>query len=258
MKRKVEIISPPKRIVSLVPSQTELLYELGLDEEIVGQTKFCIHPHQKHLTKPKVGGTKNVNIEKILTLEPDLIIGNKEENDKSSIEQLMNHFPVWMSDIQTLDDALEMIRMLGDIVGKEIQSASLVREIKVGFEALNQFEKKNRIAYFIWRNPWMVAGYDTFINQMINKMGGINVFENEMSRYPQVSNEQIVFSAPDIIFLSSEPYPFKEKHIAELQILCKGCKIILVDGEMFSWYGSRLRNSASYFNSLINQLQTTT
>ena len=119
MHREVKIDSPPKRIVSLVPSQTELLYDLGLQDNIVGQTLFCIHPADKHKTKTIIGGTKKLKLELILALQPDLIIGNKEENEQQQIEYLMQNATVWMSDIYTLSDSLEMIKSIGEIVNKK-------------------------------------------------------------------------------------------------------------------------------------------
>lgn len=255
MGRKVEINTPPKRIISLVPSQTELLYDLGLDQEIVGQTLFCIHPKDKHETKQRVGGTKKINLDTIASLSPDLIIGNKEENDKNTIEQLMMNYPVWMSDIQNLDDALQMINMVGELVDRNREAADISNNISNGFKQLKTFEKQTSIAYLIWRKPWMVAGHDTFINHMITRMGGTNVFQHEDSRYPQITDDQIFAAEPDVILLSSEPYPFKEKHIKELQQISAKSKVMMVDGELFSWYGSRLLKSVSYFNELINHLQ---
>jgi ABC-type Fe3+-hydroxamate transport system substrate-binding protein len=267
MGRMVEINFPPQRIVSLVPSQTELLYDLGLTDEVVGQTLFCIHPEVYHKTKPRVGGTKNFKYEAIAALKPDLIIGNKEENEQGRIEELANNFPVWMSDIQTLDDSLEMIRQVGVLVDREQKARELALSIQASFDKLEagswRLEKDNkpqttnlkpRTAYFIWRKPWMVAGHDTFISDMLNRVGLENVFASESSRYPEVTERQIGEAAPDIIFLSSEPYPFKQQHIDELQVICPQAKIVLVDGELFSWYGSRLLYSAEYFKGILKQL----
>jgi ABC-type Fe3+-hydroxamate transport system substrate-binding protein len=254
MKRTLQVPTLPKRIISLVPSQTELLYDLGLRDEVVGQTLFCIHPEQMHKTKTRVGGTKQLKHEVIASLNPDLIIGNKEENTRSDIEQLMETYPVWMSDIQHLEDALEMITLVGALVGK-VQEASQIRTtIEQGFRALQTASIPKKVLYLIWRKPWMAAGHDTFINDMLVRLGLINVATNQTSRYPELTNEQLAAAQPEVILLSSEPYPFKEKHIAELQELCPNANILLVDGELFSWYGSRLQHSATYFNQLLTQL----
>ncbi|MES2559586.1 MAG: helical backbone metal receptor [Bacteroidota bacterium] len=263
MNRSVEVEWPPQRIVSLVPSQTELLYDLGLHNEVVGQTLFCIHPAEMFEVKPRVGGTKNFKQDKIAALAPDLIIGNKEENDQTGIEELAKSYPVWMSDIQTLDEALDMIRQIGMVVDRVEKAQFIVSQIQQSYTALPVNSQQPTFIqptaganclYLIWRNPWMAAGHDTFINDMLNRLGFNNVVQSFASRYPEVTPEQLQQLQPDIIFLSSEPYPFKEKHIQELQQLCPQATITLVDGELFSWYGSRLVHSATYFKELLSRL----
>lgn len=256
MGREVRFTSPPKRIVSLVPSQTELLYHLGLTDEVVGQTLFCIHPKHMHQIKPRVGGTKNFKLDKINQLQPDLIIGNKEENEKSGIEQLEQHYPVWMSDITTLKDALAMITSIGDIIHKSQAAKDLITAIEQSFTQLVSPQPPTTVLYLIWRKPWMAAGKATFIDDMLAKMGLDNTLQQQYSRYPELTNEDIMTLNPDVIFLSSEPYPFKQQHIKELQELCPKAKIQLVDGELFSWYGSRLLHSATYFKQLLQEINT--
>lgn len=256
--RKIELPFPPKRIISLVPSQTELLYDLGLADEVVGITKFCIHPDEWFHKKTHVGGTKKIDFEKIKQLKPDLIIGNKEENEKGQIEQLMKDYKVWMSDIYTLEDALNMIVQVGTLVGKPQEAVNLKLQIQSQFNAFNfklsTLNSKLNVAYFIWRKPFMVAGNNTFINDMLNRCGFNNVFASSNSeRYPEVSLQQIAETKPPMIILSSEPYPFREKHIQEFQSVCPDSKIILVDGELFSWYGSRLLYAPSYFENIFFQ-----
>jgi ABC-type Fe3+-hydroxamate transport system substrate-binding protein len=253
MQRTIELDTFPKRIVSLVPSQTELLYDLGLEEEVIGITKFCIHPENWFRTKKRVGGTKQINRESIDALKPDLIIGNKEENERIQIESLTEAYPVWMSDIETLDDALDMMRSVGKITNREAKANQFADEIKNRFQQIeslkNQFPVK-RTAYFIWRNPWMAAGKDTFINHLLTWCKFENVFTHEASRYPEITNEMLRTANPELILLSSEPYPFKEKHINELQTLLPQAKIELVDGELFSWYGTRLLHTPQYLEAL--------
>ena len=258
LNRKINLPHTPKRIISLVPSQTELLYDLGLRDEIVGITKFCIHPQELFQTKNRVGGTKNIDFEKVKQLQPDLIIGNKEENDQLQIEELYEHYNVWMSNINTLKDSFDMITRLGAMLGKYQESNNLKIEIEFKFNNFNTpniFPERKNVAYFIWRNPFLVAGKNTFINDMLDRCGFNNVFaSDELSRYPEVTLEQIKKSNPEIILLSSEPFPFKDGHIKELQVICPNAKILIVDGEMFSWYGSRLLQAPSYFTKLIQQL----
>lgn len=259
MMRKVEVNSAPLRIVSLVPSQTELLYDLGLKEEVVGITKFCIHPNEWFNTKTRVGGTKQVNHLKIEALKPNLIIGNKEENSKEDIEILMQKYPVWMSDINNFEQALHMIECMANITHTSEIGKELVEKIKHEFELLPHVSSsKKRIAYFIWNEPMMVAGADTFINNMLEKLGFKNVFadasiSNQFSyRYPQITNADLAAAAPEIIYLSSEPFPFKEKHIQQFKAICPQAEIKIVDGEMFSWYGSRMLLAPSYLKTLLS------
>jgi ABC-type Fe3+-hydroxamate transport system substrate-binding protein len=243
----VVLSKPPSRIISLVPSQTELLYDLGLGDSVVGVTRFCIHPEHWRKEKKVIGGTKNFHFEDIHALKPDLIIGNKEENYKEGIEQLRKEFPVWISDIITFDDALAMITGISQLTGKEKRGQVIVESIKQSFDGLRKQPAK-RVLYLIWRDPWMAAGSGTFIHSMLSRLGFINCLENR-HRYPELSAEEIRDLNPEIIFLSSEPYPFKEKHQTELRNILH-CKSILVDGEMFSWYGTRLLKAPEYFNGL--------
>jgi ABC-type Fe3+-hydroxamate transport system substrate-binding protein len=255
MNNEVRLENPPVRIISLVPSQTELLFDLGLDEEIIGITKFCIHPEEKFKITTKIGGTKKLDIEKIHQLKPDLIIGNKEENEEQQIKELMQHYPVWMSDIHNLDEALDMIAKVGELVDRNAEAYSLIQSITNSF---NQSEIGNpkseiRVAYFIWKDPYMVAAKNTFIDDMLNRCGFINAFSH-LERYPEISGSQLQAANSQLILLSSEPYPFKEKHIQEFKSVCPDAEIKIVDGEMFSWYGSRLKYAPEYFKSLINNI----
>jgi ABC-type Fe3+-hydroxamate transport system substrate-binding protein len=252
MGRRVVVPFPPQRIVSLVPSQTELLFDLGLGERVVGVTKFCIHPAEARTKASVIGGTKNFNFEQIAALKPDLIIGNKEENHQKGIEQLATNYPVWLSDISNLNEALDMIRRVGFIAGAKGKADVLAEEIEASFAALATpagTAVPVSIAYFIWRKPYMVVATGTFIDDMLRRAGFANVFADQ-ARYPEITAAQLAAAAPQRILLSSEPYPFGEKHIAEFQKICPSAKIEIVDGELFSWYGSRLRKSAAYFSKL--------
>ncbi|MFA7379610.1 MAG: cobalamin-binding protein [Bacteroidia bacterium] len=255
MQRMLQVPDVPKRIVSLVPSQTELLYALGLDEEVVGQTLFCIHPADKHQSKPRIGGTKKLKLDKIRELQPDLIIGNKEENERSQIEELEKEFPVWMSDIQQLSDALDMIKRVGDLTGKTAEAIQISRAIHKQFQELKTSAMPLHVLYLIWRDPFMAAANDTFIGSMITAAGWENVLPHEhYKRYPQLTPADISALDPDVILLSSEPYPFKEEHMQELKMICPGARLLLVDGELFSWYGNRLLHTVDYLKELNRQL----
>lgn len=238
----------PQRIISLVPSQTELLADLGLEDHVVGITKFCVHPQRWRKTKTIIGGTKRFDIDLIRSLQPDLIIGNKEENYQEGIETLSRQYPVWMSDIVTLADALNMIRQLGQITNTSFKADKIASDIESSLGKLNMLPALKTL-YLIWKNPWMAAAPGTFIHEMMQAAGLENCFLNQ-TRYPELNTEQLKRLNPELILLSSEPYPFQEKHIQELQQLCPNAKILLVDGEMFSWYGSRLLKFPEYLETL--------
>jgi ABC-type Fe3+-hydroxamate transport system substrate-binding protein len=245
----IRLDQKPHRIVSLVPSQTELLANLGLEQEVVGITKFCIYPEKWFNEKKRVGGTKTVDIEKVRQLQPDLIIGNKEENTASDIQALQSIAPVWMSDIETFEDALNMIQSIGAMCEKQAQATQLIQEISAAFIKLQPLQLPKSVLYFIWDAPKFVAGKNTFIDAMLQKCGLIN-YSSE-TRYPEWNGTT---DAVDIVFLSSEPFPFKESHLIEFQNSFPSAKIVLVDGEYFSWYGSRLTDAPRYFEALIQQL----
>ena len=256
LSEKISLHEKYSRIISLVPSQTELLFYLGLEKEVVGITKFCIHPDRWYRNKPKVGGTKKINLNTIEDLSPDLIIANKEENVKDQIEVLVEKYDVWITDVSNLSDALIMINDIGKLVKKLDEANILSREIRAGFEMLkNEFQAKRPIpaAYFIWQKPYMVAGGDTFINDMMGYCGLKNVFADR-KRYPAIALDEIKEKNTELILLSSEPYPFKETHKKEIQKYLPEIQVKLTDGEMFSWYGSRLLKSVDYFHSFLNIL----
>jgi ABC-type Fe3+-hydroxamate transport system substrate-binding protein len=249
--RFVELPATPRSIVSLVPSITELLHSLQLDERVTGITKFCIHPEPWFRQKTRIGGTKNINIPVVHQLQPDCIIANKEENVKEQVEELARHYPVWISDVNNLDDALEMIAQIGTITGAEAKATGLVNAINTAFAQLPAASPATRTGYLIWRNPYMTIGRDTFIHDMLTRCGLQNIF-GHTTRYPAIDTWQL--NECDLLLLSSEPFPFQQKHIDELQGHLPNTRIMLVDGEMFSWYGSRLLHAPAYFTGLLQQL----
>jgi len=254
--RRIKVEWPPNRIISLVPSQTELLNWLGLNNEIVGITKFCVHPNEWFRTKQRIGGTKKFDFDKIAELQPDLIIANKEENEELQIKQLMKQYPVWMSDIHTLEEAFDMMKGVGELVDRADKVNDLISKVKIEFAGLNSSKlHRKKAAYFIWKDPFMVTGHDTFLTDMLKQCGFVNVFEEYEGRYPEVTKEDIQKQSSDVILLSSEPYPFSEKHIDEFRQICPAAKIVLVDGEYFSWYGSRLLGAPAYFNKVLNEIE---
>jgi len=247
----------PKRIISLVPSQTELLYDLGLEENIIGITKFCVHPYHFKSTKKIVGGTKKVHIEKIRLLNPDIIICNKEENTLEIVESLQEIAPVWVTNIVTIDDNLEMISQFGKLFNKRTEAQKWLDKINFAYKDFQIFIQNyelRKVAYFIWKNPYMVAGSDNFINEMLKLNNFKNIYE-ERGRYPEVIIQKMrIQGDPEIVFLSSEPYPFKDEDAFEIGKCTHHAKMVFVDGEMFSWYGSRILKAFDYFKKMHQRL----
>ncbi len=241
------------KIVSLVPSITEALFDLGLTEhEVVGRTKFCIHPQDKVKNVSIIGGTKNINIEKIKALQPDIILANKEENIKEQVEALMDEFKVKVTNVETIEDNYYLLKNLGTLLGKE-ERAQLFN-LKI-YDILNQtkLDTPVKAAYLIWKNPYMTVGSDTFIHKILTEIGFENIFK-EKTRYPEITPEHL--AEADVIMLSSEPFPFKEKHIEELRIIYPDKKIMIVDGEAFSWYGTHIAKCEQYFKGLISEIHS--
>lgn len=248
----------PKRIISLVPSQTELLCDLGLNEKIIGITKFCVHPYHLKATKKVVGGTKKIHFEKIRLLEPDIIICNKEENTTEIARQLSTLCPVWITDITTIEDNLQMITDFGQIFNCRTEAKKLTDKINYALIDFKRFMENIEIkkaAYFIWKNPYMAAGNGTYINELLKLNHFWNIYENK-ERYPEIEIKKLRMEGnPDLIFLSSEPYPFKEEDAFEIGRFTHHAKTVFVDGEMFSWHGSRLLKALPYFKILHDRLR---
>lgn len=244
----VQIEKSAIRIVCLVPSITELLYDLGLKNQIVGRTKFCVLPADLK-SIPQIGGTKQINIDKIKDLNPDLIIANKEENTEEIVESLKSISPIYISNIQTIHGSANMIHDIGILTNKEREANILIDQLESIREQWHkQVLVRRKCLYLIWKDPYMTIGVDTFIFHMLQEMGLESVLYDV--RYPQITEQYIKESEAKYILLSSEPYPFKQKHIDELKTLFPTKKIIWVDGTYFSWYGSRLIKAYSYFNQL--------
>ena len=235
------------KIISLVPSITETLFDFGLTSAtVIARTKFCIHPADLVKNVAVIGGTKNLNIEKIRSLKPDLIIANKEENEKLQVEDLMKDFKVWVTDIETLEDNQHFISALGRLLNKEKLALDFNQKINSIFTEIEILNPK-KAAYLIWKNPYMTIGGDTFINEILTKLGFENIFKNR-KRYPEISMDELQMS--DVIFLSTEPFPFQQKHIDEVRKEFPAKEIRLVDGEAFSWFGSHLMKVEHYLKAL--------
>jgi ABC-type Fe3+-hydroxamate transport system substrate-binding protein len=240
---------PPRRIISLVPSQSEYLWDLGLHAELTGITKFCIHPHEMFSNITRVGGTKKVDREKIAAIGPDLIIGNKEENDKDDIEFLRSKYNVWVSDIVSFEDAFDMMTQLALITGKVERGSNIIRQARESVDAIKNIYAGRRTLYFIWKDPNMFSASGTFTHTILQHCGLKNCLKDR-TRYPELSTEEMVALHPELCLLSSEPFPFKEKDADEIRRVLPNAEVKLVDGEMFSWYGSRMILMKDYFRSL--------
>lgn len=229
-----------------MPSITETLCYIGLSDQIIGVTKFCIHPSDIKKKSHVIGGTKNPNLTKILSLHPDLIIANKEENRQEDIDFLRQHCPVYTSDIKT---SIDHLRFVSDI--QTIFPNTNAEKLLNKLTAILPYQENRliRSCYLIWKDPWMSIGNDTFIHHMMEKYGFQNVC-GHLQRYPILSKIDITAESPEVIFLSSEPFPFKEKHIVDLQKEFPNIHIRLVDGELFSWYGPKMLEAHDYLIKL--------
>ena len=246
--RRVRLERPPRRVVSLVPSQTELLAHLGLDDEVVGLTRFCVHPEGWKQEKRIVGGTKNVLLERVEELAPDLVLANLEENTREDVEALEEQGPVFVTHVENVEGAFGMIAAVGRLVGRSPQADTLVARLRSAFMELPHFPPLPT-AYLIWREPYMTVGHDTIIHDVMRRAGLVNVFGSH-ARYPELTAEDLRAAAPELVLLSSEPYPFAEKHRSELRAVLPASDVRLVDGEPFSWYGSRLLETPPYLREL--------
>ncbi len=240
----------PSRIVCLVPSITELLFDLGLGDKVVGITKFCVHPASWKDEKTIIGGTKNIACAKVNALFPDLVIANQEENELSQIEELRKFNTVWVSKVDTLAASLELIVLLGELLGVQNKATETVTALEAIYRDFPKVTVPLSFVYLIWKNPIMVAGNDTYIHHVLSNFGFKNAIQ--VQRYPEIDLND--YASVDCVFLSSEPYPFKANDVAAFQsVVGSKTRVLLVDGEVFSWYGSRLLHVKEYLLTLLHQ-----
>ena len=233
--KKVEINGEPKRIVSLVPSLTLTLADMGLGNRLVGITRFCKYPREMIEQITKIGGPKNIDIDKILGLNPDMVFAVKEENEKEQVLKLSRHVPVVVFDICNSDDAFEMMQTIGTIFNSEDKASQMVRQVKKAIDNFPLKGNRAKTVYLIWKKPWMAAGNETYIGSMLKIAG----FDNLVAgRYPQTDRKQM--EKADVILLATEPYHFKESDRKELQQIFPDKRIEIVNGELFTWYGTYL------------------
>ncbi len=251
--REIKLNFEAKKIICLVPSITEYLFDLGLENNIIGITKFCIKPVNKGQKVTKIGGTKQLKLDLIDKLKPDLIIANKEENTKADIEYLCSKYNVYVSDVNTINESYEMMLNIGILTNKVNEAKKIINKIKHIFKAIKHSFKAISVVYFIWKNPYMLCGGNTFINSILTHLGFKNSILH-LDRYPQVDLAMLLELNPSVCLLSTEPYPFNEKNCIELNLELGFNKSIIVDGEMFSWYGSRMIYWENYILKLKDSL----
>lgn len=252
--REINIPFPPQRIISAVPSTTEFLFDLELEGKVISRTRFCRYPKGKIEKLPNIGGPKNLYVDKINLLNPDLILVNEEENNKAQVEALMDDFPVYVSKVRNYDQALQNILNTGRITNTEPKAFEIVNKIRAGFSRIPKSAEPIKVLYLIWRNPFMGVGKNSFIHSMLEMCGFENILTDPHERYPNLSVEKLKDLNPELVLLSSEPYPFQEANIKEIQDILPNAKIELVDGEMFSWYESHMLKAADYFINLIKKI----
>ena len=248
---------PPRRIVSLVPSITETLFEFGLADSVAGVTDFCVHPAATD-QKPRVGGTKNPSVDKIIALGPDLVLANKEENRRRDVERLeAAGVPVFVTYARTVRQAVDEIELLGHIAGVTEAAERIVNSIEACWQAARerQSQAPPRVAALIWKHPYMAVGGDTFANDLLRCCGGTNPCESAERRYPRLDEAELVALAPDVLLLPTEPYAFGELDRQELLRLdCPASRrgrVHVVEGELLSWYGPRIPRALRTFSSLL-------
>jgi len=250
--KNIQIDSPPERIVSLVPSITELFFELGLENLLYGRTKFCIYPKDRVKKVETIGGVMGLDYHKIQKIQPDLVIGSKEENGMNEIDEINKEYPVWVSNVTNLEEATEMIRSIGEICHVSEKAENLSEKIRKEFETLNEIpEGVIKAAYLVWKNPLYTINENTFIHDMLRRSGIENVFADKAEAYPKIQEKEIKDRKPDYIFLPSEPYNFTEKEAKEFRKKFPDSEVRQVNGEYFSWYGSHLLNAPSYFRQIL-------
>lgn len=242
---RVALATPPRRIVSLVPSTTETLHDLGVGERVVGRTRFCVHPREALARLAVVGGTKDPDPLRIRALAPDLIVANCEENRREDLDALAQVAPVYAAFPRTVDDALRDLLRLGALVDADEAARAWHARTEAALQALAAAAARTgrrRVAYLIWRDPWMAAGRDTYVHDLLAAVGFDNALAGLDGRYPTVEAGALASADPDLVLLSSEPFPFRARHADELAAATglPRDRFRRVDGETFTWHGTRL------------------
>jgi ABC-type Fe3+-hydroxamate transport system substrate-binding protein len=259
--RSLTVRQRPERIVSLVPSLTEALFAFGLEQEIVGVTRFCVEPRRGVAGKAKVGGTKALDVAKIKALKPDLVVASAEENSPADVAQLIDHgCPVFVTLATSVEGAIQLLRQLATITDTTAAAGPIIQEAKealASMVAAGIGQERVRVFCPIWRNPYMTCGSATYTGDLINSCGGRNVFGERQERYPHLELAEMAVLDPQVILLPSEPYRFTERHKADFGAFAevtavKNGHIFLVDGRTVTWYGPRIARSLSEVKRLLD------
>jgi len=260
LNRSIALEQPPKRIVSLVPSITEALFTFGLRDEIAGVTEFCSEPRSYVASKPKVGGTKTLDVRLVLALEPDLVIANAEENRQEDIRQLLAAGQrVFVTFPRTVPGAISMLRQLSQMTGTSEAAEPYLEDAEQALaevKAANAQRPRLRVFCPIWRRPWMTVGSNTYMHDFIASCGGFNIFSERHERYPKAELDEVARRAPQVIMLPDEPYPFTEKHMPEIMEYqyvpaVRENRIYLLEGKHLCWYGPRMAGSLRHVQKLL-------
>lgn len=248
--RRFDLPNVPQRIVSLVPSLTEWLFALWLNERIVGVTDFCTRPSNLVIHKVKVRGTKNPNRATIFTLKPDLVIANKEENRQRDVDALTTAgVPVYVTDIRSLPHAIDQLGALADLLGVAEAAQPYLDDIRQAYTTLTVPQTRQRVLALIWREPWMAIGGDTYSHDLLERCGAHNAGADLPGRYPRFDLDDLSALELDRILLLSEPYAFSADDLPPLQAHFNG-PIDFVDGELLTWYGPRISLALRKFGAM--------
>ncbi len=250
--RSVEMMWPPQRIISLCPSITETLYTLGLSSRVVGRTRFCIHPQPDVMSAENIGGTKQVDFERVAKLFPDLMIAEKEENTRDTVSVLEQSYPVYVANVTSVASAVKLIRNLGDLTGSAERATSLAASVEAKVRQVASVFPRT-MAYLIWEKPYMGVGANTYLHDLLAHFGFVNVLAGRAERYPEISLTELQRLRPEVVFLSSEPFPFDRRHQTALQAVLPKTRVVLVDGEI-SWYGARMEWAFPYLEQVVANL----
>ena len=252
--RQFDFDTAPRRIVSLVPSITETLFAFGLDDAVVGATDYCVHPGDRLAQGPRVGGTKNVRVDEVVALEPELVIANREENRRRNVEALeARGLRVFVTYVRTLTEAVRDLGTLGRIMRCHAKAAAIARELDAALAEVGGAPAP-RVLALIWKKPWMTFNADTFAHDLSSASGGRNPFADAAARYPRISEAELAAVDPEVILLPTEPYAFGEEDRRELGSLdCQAARngrVHVVEGELLSWYGPRMPRALRTFSRL--------